>query len=141
MEKRLLDAGGQLLPWHPTTNETLVIAGDTAPNELVAISPDVAIVIVNFSSSADGRGFSLAQHLRRRLQYTGKLLASGNLIPDQVTQVFANNFDGVLLDQEQIDRYGSRHWTLALTPVVKSLYWRSSNLQDVDIWAHRKIAG
>jgi len=140
MEKLLLDEEGQLLPWHPPTNGSLVIAGDTPADQLPPVTPDVTGVRIDFGSTADGRGFSLAQQLRRRLHFTGTLLASGALIPDQLVQVFANGFDGVLLDQAQIDRYGSEHWTLATTPVVKSLYWRSSKLQNADIWAYRKVA-
>ena len=40
-------------------------------------------VIIHFASFSDGRGFTMARHLREIVGYCHRLLASGHLIPNQ----------------------------------------------------------
>lgn len=139
MEKQLLDLAGSLSPRLPTATGYHTLPAETRPDSLDPDQLNTPAAVIEFASTADGRGFSLAQHLRRREQFTGALYAAGALIPDQVRQVFATGFDGIVLDTEQLARYGRAHWQAAAEPLVQSLYWRSSRVQQNDIWDIRRL--
>ena len=51
---------------------------------LAADLPHLALVVVEFPSLADGRGFSLARLLRDRYGYAGEIRARGDFIRDQI---------------------------------------------------------
>lgn len=60
-----------------------VAAGD----EVEVLAPhlaDLAVILVEFPSFADGRGFSAARILREELGYSGDIRAVGNYILDQM---------------------------------------------------------
>lgn len=65
------------------------------------------VLILEFDAFRDGRGFSLAVTLRER-GYTGRLIAAGRLLPDQVRHLRRSGFDAVELpvgtDPEPWDR-------------------------------------
>ena len=66
-----------------------------------------------FPKFADGRAFSQAFELRRRLGFTGEIRATGDVLIDQLVQMRRTGFDvAVLKDgvdasaaQRQLDRY------------------------------------
>jgi uncharacterized protein (DUF934 family) len=91
-----------------TGNAIIDIASDTAPGDL----PDVALaglVRVDFPSFADGRGFTLARHLRAG-GYTGRLRAKGHMIADQYAMARRSGFDEVEIDDALAARQPADQW-------------------------------
>jgi uncharacterized protein (DUF934 family) len=52
-----------------------------------------AVIAVNFPKFADGRGYSIAHHLRVRLGYRGELRAIGDVLRDQMFYMRRVGFD------------------------------------------------
>ncbi|HXU93041.1 MAG TPA: DUF934 domain-containing protein [Gallionella sp.] len=52
-----------------------------------------AVIAVNFPKFADGRGYSIAYHLRTRLGYRGELRAIGDVLRDQLFYMQRAGFD------------------------------------------------
>ena len=90
----------------------LIIQGHDNPEDVdldTAIIDHGSIIIIEFPSSADGRGFSLAQNLRLQ-GFAGQIFASVSLICDQYRHARQSGFDGVLLDSAQAKRMPEPHW-------------------------------
>lgn len=64
---------------------------------------EAVIVDIHFSSFKDGRGFTLASQIRTRLNYRGRLRASGDLIPDQAQFLKRVGFDEIAPDRKDLD--------------------------------------
>jgi uncharacterized protein (DUF934 family) len=64
----------------------------------LATLTDVAIVFPVFT---DGRGYSQATLLRKRLGYTGRLRAVGDVLVDQVNYMARAGFDEIELREDQ----------------------------------------
>ena len=105
-------------------NGAAASAPDAASNEIeiaVDIDPrDVGLegverVNLNFPKFTDGRAYSQAFLLRRRLQFKGEIRAHGDVLIDQLVQMQRAGFDSAVLraDQDvkfahtQFDRFGS----------------------------------
>jgi uncharacterized protein (DUF934 family) len=58
-------------------------------NELAALP----LIEISFPRYTDGRGYSQAQLLRRRLQYRGEIRAVGNVLRDQIFYMHRSGFD------------------------------------------------
>lgn len=98
--------------------------GDIGPN-IVQIANDadprtvnlegVARVDLNFPKFTDGRAYSQAFLLRRRLGFTGEIRATGDVLIDQLVQLQRTGFDAAVLRadqniahaQRQFDRYSA----------------------------------
>jgi uncharacterized protein (DUF934 family) len=52
-----------------------------------------AVVAVEFPKFSDGRGYSIAYNLRKRLGYQGELRAIGDVLRDQLFQMARTGFD------------------------------------------------
>ena len=73
----------------------------------------VARIDLNFPKFTDGRAYSQAFLLRRRLGFTGELRATGDVLIDQLVQMERTGFDVAVLRadqnidfaQAQFDRY------------------------------------
>lgn len=52
-----------------------------------------AVIAVDFPKFADGRGYSIAHHLRERLGYKGELRAIGDVLRDQLFYMQRVGFD------------------------------------------------
>lgn len=52
-------------------------------DRLLAALDAVELIVIDFPSFRDGRGFSLATRLRNRHGFRGELRASGHVLPDQ----------------------------------------------------------
>jgi uncharacterized protein (DUF934 family) len=61
----------------------------------------VALVVVEFPQSGDGRGFTHAQLLRQRYRYTGELRAAGAIKRDQLFFLARCGFDAFDLDPSE----------------------------------------
>ncbi len=51
------------------------------------------VIAVDFPKFADGRGYSIAYHLRNRLNYAGELRAIGDVLRDQIFYLQRVGFD------------------------------------------------
>ncbi len=84
--------------------------GNTAEAEAVAPAfGHIAIIRIRFPSPTDGRGFSLARHLRL-LGYRGRLRAAGHLLADQYAMARRSGFDEVEISRELAERQTEEQW-------------------------------
>jgi uncharacterized protein (DUF934 family) len=89
----------------------LQLANDTDP--LAVELQGVDRIELNFPKFSDGRAFSQAVLLRRRLRFQGDLRATGDVLIDQLVQMQRSGFSSAVLraDQDaaharrQFDRY------------------------------------
>lgn len=66
---------------------------DSDPMSLAPWIESIRLIDVLFPKFSDGRGFSVAQLLRRRLGYTGELRAVGDIGLDQANYLQRSGFD------------------------------------------------
>ncbi len=91
--------------------DVLTLANDVDPRTLDLIG--VTRIDLQFPAFTDGRAYSQAFLLRRRLRFAGELRATGDVLIDQLVQMQRTGFDvAVLKDgvdasaaQRQLDRY------------------------------------
>ena len=87
----------------------LDIASGTLPEALPAAFDGVAMIRVAFPAFSDGRGFTLARHLRG-LGYAGRLRAKGHVIADQYAMARRCGFDEVEIPDELAARQPEAQW-------------------------------
>lgn len=93
VDAQLASGGGDVI---------LLDAGDDWQS--VAGQIEHAVVVdINFPSFKDGRGFTLASQIRNRLNYRGRLRATGDLIPDQAQFLKRVGFDEIIPDRKDLD--------------------------------------
>ena len=63
------------------------------PHDLAPFLDRIALIEIDFPKYVDGRGYSQAQLLRRRLGYTGELRAVGHVLRDQILYMNRSGFD------------------------------------------------
>ena len=71
---------------------------------------------IRFETFPDGRGFSLARHLREMSGFTGQLVARGNLIPDQADFLRRCGFSFVEINPADADQWKR---SLRMSPPAK----------------------
>ncbi len=69
------------------------LAPDERPELLKGQLDRFAVVAVDFPKFTDGRGYSIAFNLRKRLGYTGELRAIGDVLRDQLFSMHRVGFD------------------------------------------------
>ena len=89
--------------------EALELASDTAPETLSEAAKGQVMIVIDFPSVADGRGFTLARLLRVR-GYTGRLRARGHVIADQYAMARRAGFDEVEIDDALAARQPEDQW-------------------------------
>ncbi len=99
----------------------LDIASDTDPDELVERLGSAKMVRVDFPSSADGRGFTIARVLRLK-GYTGRLRAKGHVLADQYAMARRSGFDEVEIDSALANRQPEDQW-------LARANWQENNYQ------------
>ena len=90
---------------------------------------------LNFPKFTDGRAYSQAFLLRRRLGFTGELRATGDVLIDQLVQMERTGFDVAVLRadqnidfaQRQFDRYRGFYQGDAIT--VQPLFAREGEVR------------
>ena len=90
----------------------LDLEADLLPDALDALVSDfdrIALIRIPFASFADGRGFTLARHLRL-LGYRGRLRATGHVIADQYAMARRSGFDEVEIDEGLASRQPEAQW-------------------------------
>ena len=68
-------------------------ASDERAEDLQNDIASFAVIAVDFPRFADGRGYSIAYHLRVRLAYSGELRAIGDVLRDQMFYMQRVGFD------------------------------------------------
>lgn len=90
-------------------NEKVVqLANDADPHELVLEGVDR--VELHFPKFNDGRAFSQAFLLRRRLHFTGDIRATGDVLVDQLVQMQRSGFSSAVLRADQDIAHVQRHF-------------------------------
>jgi uncharacterized protein (DUF934 family) len=87
----------------------LDVASDTDPDELIDRLGSAQMVRVDFPSSADGRGFTIARVLRLK-GFTGRLRAKGHVLADQYAMARRSGFDEVEIDDSLAARQPEDQW-------------------------------
>jgi uncharacterized protein (DUF934 family) len=82
-----------------TADRRLAIANDADPRE--ADLNGVEVIELNFPKFSDGRAFSQAFLLRRRLGFTGQIRATGDVLIDQLVQMQRSGFSQAVLRADQ----------------------------------------
>ena len=82
----------------------------------------IALIRIAFPSHLDGRGFSLARHLRL-LGYTGRLRAAGHILADQYAMARRSGFDEVEIDPALAARQPEEQWLFRAN-------WRTHDYQE-----------
>jgi uncharacterized protein (DUF934 family) len=85
-------ANGQLGLWFAADEQA-----HTAKDDL----DKFAVIAVDFPKFSDGRGYSIAFNLRKRLGYTGELRAIGDVLRDQLFQMHRCGFDAYATRQDR----------------------------------------
>ncbi len=78
---------------------TLTLANDADPRE--ASLDGITTVVLQFPKFADGRAFSQAFLLRRRLGFKGEIRAIGDVLIDQLAQMQRSGFSQAVLRADQ----------------------------------------
>ena len=111
-----------------------VDAGEPGLDEQ-AFSNDSSCVTLNFPSSHDGRGFSFARRIRRERGPGVRIIATGNLIPDQARMAFQCGFSEIHLTDSLVERHGEGAWRRAVEVAPDALYTKSG--KALSIWDAR----
>jgi uncharacterized protein (DUF934 family) len=69
------------------------LASDERAEDLQSDIARFSVIAVDFPKFADGRGYSIAYHLRARLGYRGELRAIGDVLRDQMFYMQRVGFD------------------------------------------------
>jgi uncharacterized protein (DUF934 family) len=83
---------------------TLTLANDTDPRD--AALDCITTVVLQFPKFTDGRAFSQAFLLRRRLGFTGEIRATGDVLIDQLAQMQRSGFSQAVLRDDQNLEHG-----------------------------------
>ncbi|MBP6851047.1 MAG: DUF934 domain-containing protein [Rhodoferax sp.] len=125
----LLTPGDHALP---ATGSTVLGLPNDADPRTVALD-GVQRIDLHFPKFTDGRAYSQAFLLRRRLGFQGEIRATGDVLADQVVQMQRSGFDSAVLRadqdpavvQRQIGRFASFYQGDAVTPTP--LFARSAS--------------
>jgi len=83
----------------PAGLQVLALANDADPSALAL--QGVARIELNFPKFTDGRAFSQAYLLRRRLGFAGDIRATGDVLVDQLLQMQRTGFSSAVLRADQ----------------------------------------
>lgn len=96
--------------WETANDITaLDVPSDVEPQDLLDRAAGLDMIRIDFPSSADGRGFTLAQRLRLA-GYTGRLRAKGHILADQYAMARRSGFDEVEIDDALAARQPQEQW-------------------------------
>ena len=90
----------------PEAGQDLALANNVDPCELAL--DGVTRIELNFPKFTDGRAFSQAFLLRRRLGFAGELRATGDVLIDQLLQMKRSGFDSAVLRADQNPDFAQR---------------------------------
>lgn len=85
------------------------VPSDADPSVLSNRLSEIDMIRVDFPSSADGRGFTIARRLRL-MGFGGRLRARGHVIADQYAMARRSGFDEVEIDDDLAARQPEDQW-------------------------------
>ena len=91
-----------------TDSNTLLalrLPNDIDPEDVAGRLDHITAIIVEFPKFADGRAYSQARILRDQYQFRGKIIARGDVLPDQIFFMVRCGIDSVELASNNIDVY------------------------------------
>ena len=91
----------------------LDVPSDTDPALITPYAKAFSVIRIDFPSSADGRGNSIARALRNA-GFKGTLVARGHVLADQYPLALGSGFDAVEISKEQAARQPQWQWSDAL---------------------------
>ncbi len=94
---------------HREAGYAIDMANTADPENLIPFFTDAAMIRIAFPNSADGRGFTLARHLRL-LGYTGRLRAYGHVLADQYAMARRCGFDEIEISTDMATRQPEQQW-------------------------------
>ena len=100
----------------------LDVPSDADPAAVLAHLSGVQMIRIDFPSFADGRGFTLARHLRLA-GYTGRLRAQGHVLSDQYAMARRAGFDEVEITDDLAARQPESEW-------LARANWQDHNYQS-----------
>ena len=92
---------GQLLGRAARKELGIWFASDELANTVKDDLDKFAVVAVDFPKFSDGRGYSIAYNLRKRLGYQGELRAIGDVLRDQLFQMVRCGFNAYATRQDR----------------------------------------
>ena len=92
-----------------TNKFSLDVPNTTDPKELAPLFARISLIRIAFLNSTDGRGVTLASHLRL-LGYKGRLRAQGHVLADQYTMARRCGYDEIEISIELADRQPEKQW-------------------------------
>ncbi|MFK7745625.1 MAG: DUF934 domain-containing protein [Roseobacter sp.] len=101
--------------------DALDVPSDADPAD-IKLCDGLKIVRVDFPSSADGRGFTIARALRLR-GFKGRLRAKGHILADQYAMARRSGFDEVEIDDDLAARQPQDQWLFRAN-------WRDHDYQN-----------
>lgn len=102
-------------------DNVLQLASDADLKTAAAALDGVQLVVVEFPSFADGRGFTLARQLRLQ-GFTGRLRAKGHVLADQYAMARRSGFDEVEISDDLATRQPQDQW-------LARANWKNHNYQ------------
>jgi len=104
--------------------KVLQLANDADPLAIEVCLEDIERIDLNFPKFTDGRAYSQAFLLRRRLGFTGDIRATGDVLIDQLVQMERTGFSSAVLKegvdasdaQRQFDRFNAFYQGDAVQP-------------------------
>jgi uncharacterized protein (DUF934 family) len=87
---------------------TLHIANDADVNTLQADIAQAGAITLHFPKFTDGRAYSQAVQLRRRLGFKGDIRATGEVLIDQLVQMQRSGFSSAELRDDQDAAHGAK---------------------------------
>ncbi len=91
-----------------TDSKVLQLANDADPRDVALEGIDR--IELNFPKFSDGRAFSQAFLLRRRLGFTGEIRATGDVLIDQLVQMERTGFTSAVLRADQDVAHAQRQF-------------------------------
>jgi uncharacterized protein (DUF934 family) len=91
-----------------TALKPLQISNDTDVESLQVALASAAVVELHFPKFTDGRAYSQAVQLRRRLGFTGEIRATGDVLIDQLVQMQRTGFSSAVLRDDQDAAHGKK---------------------------------
>ncbi len=92
----------------------LKIANDSDVNDCSQALRSAELVELHFPAFSDGRAFSQAVQLRKRLGFQGDIRATGDVLIDQLVQMQRSGFSSAVLREDQSHAHAAKllsHYT------------------------------
>ena len=86
----------------------IALSSDADPRSLNL--ENIHRIDLHFPKFSDGRAFSQAFLLRRRLGFKGEIRATGDVLIDQLVQMQRSGFDAAVLREDQNPAYAQRQF-------------------------------